>query len=141
MADGGRFQRDVADRSVVMFASFVGRGLHTTRAALSAASGVPESSLREYAGGAAMPVHVLLAIADHLPAAAINMITEPAGKRLIDAEKTDTNWDVLAAAAATLTSQVCEARADGVIDHVEDRQLKARGRVLAALLASAVEEG
>ena len=47
--------REVAERQVAMFGMFVGRGLKVTRAALTAASGVPESSLREYAAGDLTP--------------------------------------------------------------------------------------
>jgi hypothetical protein len=141
MADDRRYAREVAERQCAMFVSFVGHGRHTTFAALEAASGYPESTLRGYAGGAAMPVSALLALSDHLPRAAINMITEVGGKRLTDAEKSETNWDSLAAKTAGMTSAICEARADGQIDHVEKAILKQTGRELLAELAHAVEEG
>lgn len=141
MADAARFAQDVEERQVAMFASFVGQGNHTTFAALGRASGVPSASLRNYAGGAAMPVHVLLALSRHLPAEAINMLTEPAGKRLVDAERDAVNWDAVAAESAGLTFEICDARADGSIDHVERSRLRRRARTLAAQLSNLAEEG
>ena len=140
MSDGCRYQRDVAARQITMFGSFVGPGLHTTRAALSSASCVPTSSLRDYANGTAMPLHAVLSIAPHLPLAAINMLFEPAGKRLADIEKNATNWDALAAETAGLLGEICDARADGHIDHREDASLRRRSRGLAAKLQSVGEE-
>ena len=140
MADHGGYQRNVEARQVAMFASFVGRGLYTTRAALSAASGVPESTLASYAGGAAMPLHAVLSIADHLPAPAINMLFEPAGKRLCDAEQADANWDAVAASASKLTFEICDARSDGTLDHVERARLRSGARALAAQLTDVMED-
>ena len=134
MRDGHRLQRDVEARQIAMFASFVGRGTYTTRAALSVASGIPESTLGSYANGAAMPLHAVLALADHLPGAAINMMFEPGGKRLCDAEQAATNWDAVAASASKLTFEICDARQDGLIDHVERARLRAGARSLAAEL-------
>ena len=141
MAADSAIARDVTARQVTMFAMFVGPGLFTTRAALAVASGVPASSLKEYATGAAMPLHVALTLSRVLPAEAINMLTEPAGKRLVNAEASDTNWDALACAAAGLVGEVCDARKDGKIDHVEDAKLRQRTRALIAEAQSAVEQG
>jgi hypothetical protein len=139
MADVRHLAQDVVERQMTMFASFVGQSLTTTYAALAAASGIPASTLQSYAGGTTMPVHVLLAISRHLPAAAIDLITGPAGKRLIDADKSDTNWDALAAKTSGLTFEICDARSDGQIDHVEDARLRATARALAAELTSVAE--
>lgn len=127
--------RDVAERQVAMFAMFVGPGRFTTRAALSAASKIPESTLKSYAGGAAMPLHAALALSHFLPGEALNMLTEPAGKRLVDVERSAADWDGTAAEAAGLVADVCEARRDGRIDHIEDRRLKTRARRLIAELS------
>jgi len=124
-----------------MFGSFVGRGLYTTRAALAAASGVSASSLQDYANGAAMPLHAVLAIRPHLPGAAIDMLTEPGNVRFSSIDGQDTNWDAIAATAAGLVAEVCDARKDGKIDHVESARLKDRARGLIAEAISAVEEG
>lgn len=134
----GALARDVAERQVRMFSMFVGQGLYTTRAALAAATGIGVSSLREYAAGAAMPLAVALALSKVLPAEAINMMLEPAGKRLCDADATATNWDGLAAQAAGLVADVCTARADGHIDHTEDARLRQRTRTLIAEAQGAV---
>ncbi|WP_242095438.1 hypothetical protein [Sphingomonas sp. CROZ-RG-20F-R02-07] len=136
MADPCDYQRKVAARQATMFDSFVGPGLHTTRAALAAASCVPASSLREYALGATMPLHVVLAIAPHLPAAAIDLLFEPAGKRLADRERSSTNWDEVAVETVGLIAEICDARADGVIDHREDASLRRRSRHLASKLTA-----
>lgn len=126
---------------MTMFASFVGPGLFITTAALSRACHIPEASLRNYAGGAAMPVHVLLCLSRHLPAEAIDLMTEPAGKRLIDAERATANWDAVAAELAGLTFEICDARADGQIDHVERAKLRTGARAVAARLNNLAEEG
>lgn len=140
MADNLRYQRDVEDRQVAMFNSFVGKGLYITRAALSEASGVPSSTLASYAGGTAMPLHAILVLSHHLPAAAINMMFEPAGKRLCDAEQKDANWDAVAASASMLTFEICDARSDGQIDHVERARLRQRARAVAAQLTGVMGE-
>lgn len=141
MSAESRISRDVADQQVKMFAMFVGRGLFVTRATLSAATDVPESSLREYAKGAAIPLHVVLALRRALPAAAINMLCEPGDARMVTAEEGEACWNGVAAASARLTSAVLLATADGHIDHREKADLKNLGRDLAAHLAAAVEGG
>lgn len=134
MSDNLRYQRDVEARQVAMFASFVGPGLYITRAALSSASRISPSTLASWANGAAMPLHAILMLSHHLPAAAINMMFEPAGKRLCDAEQKNANWDAVAASASMLTFEICDARADGDIDHVERARLRRRARDVAAQL-------
>lgn len=127
--------RDVAARQVAMFSMFVGPALFTTRAALASASKIPESTLRSYAQGAAMPVHALLTLARFLPGEAIHMLTEPGGKRLVDITRSEADWDGAAAEAAGLVADVCEARRDGRIDHVEGSRLARRARHLIAELS------
>ncbi|MCH4893982.1 hypothetical protein GO308_12740 [Sphingomonas sp. SFZ2018-12] len=141
MSADSRIAQDVADRQVAMFAMFVGPGLFTTRAALSVASGIPESTLKSWAGGAAMPFHAVLALRRFLPAEAINMMSEPGGFRLVPFEAIETNWDAIAADSAGLVGEVCEARRDGKIDHIEDARLKRRARHLAAVLSEIGEAG
>jgi len=119
---------------MAMFASFVGPGLYITRVALASASGISASTLGSWAGGAAMPLSAILALSHHLPAAAINMMFEPAGKRLVDADEKTANWDAVAASASMLTFEICDARADGQIDHVERARLRQRARAVAAEL-------
>lgn len=140
MSDHSAMQREVAERQVAMFASFVGRGCYTTRAALSAASKIPDSTLREWAAGTAMPLSALLTLRRHLPAEAINMLTEPGDARLVGIEQQDTNWDAIAAGAAGLTFEICEARKDGSVDHVERARLRQRARGLIAELSDVVTE-
>lgn len=132
--------RDVADRQVQMFAMFVGPSLAMTRAALSAASKVPESTLKSYAGGAAMPLHVVLTLARFLPGAALNMLTEPGGLRLVATETSETNWDAIAADTASLTFEICEARKDGTIDHTEKARLRRTARRVVAELNEVIAE-
>ncbi|WP_191864479.1 hypothetical protein V3I01_09730 [Sphingomonas sp. gentR] len=139
MSDHAAMQRDVAARQIAMFSSFVGRGLHTTRAALSAASGIPESTLREWAGGATLPLSAVFTLRRHLPAQAIAMICEPGDVRLVDIETSETNWDEIASETAGLTYEICEARRDGHIDHVERAKLQHRARALGAALADIIE--
>lgn len=139
MARDARLAQDVAERQRAMFAMFVGRGLYATRAALAAASGIPESSLRGYADGAAMPFHAVLALGPCLPREALNMLAEPGGLRLVDVEQAASDWDASAAAAAGFVAEVCEARRDGHIDHVETARLQRRARELNALLSDVAE--
>ena len=141
MSADGRIARDVAERQAAMFAMFVGPGRFTTRAALSAASGMPESTLKSYANGAAMPLHAVLILADYLPGSAINMLTEPGRRRLVAIEIADSDWDGAAAEAAGLVAEVCEARRDGNIDHSEDARLKSRARQLIAELSEIAGTG
>jgi hypothetical protein len=140
MSAESRLAQDVADRQVSMFAMFVGPGLHTTRAALSAASKIPESTLKSWANGAAMPLHGALALNKFLPAVAINMLTEPGDVRFADIETADTNWDAIAANTASLTFEICEARQDGKIDHGEAARLRRKARTLVAELSDVIDE-
>ena len=140
MSDHAAMQRQVADRQVAMFGMFVGRGLHTTRAALSVASKIPESTLREWAGGAAISIAGLLTLRRFLPAQAINMLTEPGEARLVDAETTEANWDAIAAGAASLTFEICDARKDGTVDHVERARLRQHARGLIAELTDVIAD-
>jgi len=130
--------RDVANRQMAMFAAFVGPGLFITRAALVRASGIPESTLRSWAEGAAIPLHAAMALRRFLPAEAIDMLTEPGGVRFTSIDLEETNWDAIAAEAAGLTFEICEARKDGVIDHVERARLRQRARGLSAGLADVI---
>ena len=141
MPDQSSMARNVAERQVTMFRLFVGPGLHVTREALSRASGVPASSLKDYAGGAAMPLHVALTLSRFLPAEALALLTEPAGMRLVPIEADETNWDALAAEASGLVTEVCVARSDGVVDHVESAKLRRRVRKLIASCEGAVIGG
>ncbi|MDQ2762680.1 MAG: hypothetical protein M3Y22_04075 [Pseudomonadota bacterium] len=141
MAVESAMARDVEDRQVAMFSMFVGQGLRTTRAALAAASKIPESTLKSWANGAAMPLHSVLHLRKFLPAEAINMMTEPGGVRFSAIEVAETNWDAIAADAAGLVGEVCDARRDGVIDHIEDARLRRRARQLVAELSEVAETG
>lgn len=141
MADLDGLARDIAARQVTMFAMFVGQGRFATRAALSRASGIPESTLKDYASGTAMNLATVLHLRRFLPAEAINMLSEPGDARIVDTEASDTNWDEIASSAAQLVGDICDARKDGKIDHVEDRHLRQRARALIAEAQSAVEAG
>ena len=138
MRDEDAFCRDIGEKQRAMFRLFVGQGQHIGYAALSAATAIdgsdpiPKTTLQSYAAGVTMPLTAVLKLSRVLPAEAINMLTERAGKRLVDAEATDTNWDLVAAEAADLVSEVCTARIDGIIDHVEDARLRAKTRKLIA---------
>lgn len=133
--------REIAARQVAMFSMFVGPGLYTTRAALSRATGLPESTLKEWAGGAAMPFHGGLTLSRFLPGEALNMVTEPAGKRLVDAERAETSWDKLACGTARLAASICEARDDGTISHGERANLTRQTRALIAHAEAMVGDG
>lgn len=139
MAADHPIAREVADRQVTMFAMFVGVGLFTTRAALSRASGIPESTLREWANGAAMPFHGALILSKYLPLEAINMIAEPGGKRFADALSAASNWDSVAAAFSDMVASICKARSDGRIDHVEDAELRTFLRVAIGEASRAID--
>lgn len=141
MSAEGNLAQDIVERQRTMFSMFVGPRLHTTRAALAAASKIPDSTLKSWAAGAAMPLHGLLTLRRFLPAAAIDMLTEPGGVRFTEIEGAEASWDAIAADAAGFVSEVCEARKDGKIDHVEDARLKQRARALAAELCDAVQSG
>lgn len=120
--------RETVHRQQQMFDMFVGPGLHVTRAALAAASGVPASTLRDLAAGSAITVAQLMALRRFLPPEAINMITEPGGAHVIDTQADASTWDEVAADAAGLLSDVMEAKRDGVVDHAEAARLRRRTR-------------
>lgn len=141
MSSDSAMARDCTDRQIAMFKMFVGPGLYTTRAALFAASRIPESTLKSWAAGAAMPLHSVMTLRRFLPAAAINMLTEPGDCRMIAIEASATNWDALTADAAGFVAEVCTARSDGKIDHVEEAKLRQRARVLIAELSDVAETG
>lgn len=141
MASDSAMAHDCADRQMAMFAMFVGPGLYTTRAALAAASRIPESTLKSWAAGAAMPLHAVMTLRRFLPGAAINMLTEPGDCRLVSIEAAATNWDGITAEAAGFVAQVCDARSDGQIDHVEASRLRHRARKLIAELSDVAETG
>lgn len=124
--------RETVHRQQQMFAMFVGPGLHVTRAALAAASGVPASTLRDLAGGSAITVAQLMALRRFLPPEAINMITEPGGAHVIDTQADASCWDDVAADAAGVLSDIMEAKRDGIVDHVEDKRLRQRTRAFIA---------
>jgi hypothetical protein len=88
-----------------------------------------------------MPLHAVLHLRKFLPAEAINMMTEPGGVRFSAIEVAETNWDAIAADAAGLVGEVCDARRDGVIDHIEDARLRRRARQLVAELSEVAETG
>ena len=126
--------RDAVERQCAMFAQFVGDNdpAKITRVALSRLSGFPASTLQGWAGGVTMPHYAVLILSQHLPAQAINLLFEPVGKRLVDAESAPADWDGLAARAAGFTAEICEARRDGKIDHIESARLRKSGRALIA---------
>lgn len=141
MPDAGGLQRDIAERQRAMFGLFVGPRLFVTRAALAAATGIPTSTLQDWAQGVTAPLWGVLALARVLPREAINMLTEPAGFRLTDCDPGLACWDGLAAEAAGLTSDICEARRDGRIDHREEARLRKRARALIADAQAVVDGG
>lgn len=120
--------RETVHRQQQMFAMFVGPGLHVTRAALAAASGVPASTLRDLAAGSAITVAQLMALRRFLPPEAINMVTEPGGAHVIDTAADTACWDEVAADAAGLLSDIMDAKRDGVVCHMEDARLRKRTR-------------
>ena len=132
MSPDHRFQRDVAARQVAMFAMFVGPGLFVTRAALADASGIPPSTLREWAQGAAMPLHAFLTLSRFLPASALAMLTEPAGLRLVGAEEQDSSWSEVAVEGSRLVADFVERGADGIYDHQDKAALSPRLRTFMA---------
>jgi len=140
MSAESRIAHEVAERQVMMFSMFVGPGTPMTRAALSVRTGIPESSLKSYANGAAMPLHVALVLRKFLPREAMNMLTEPGDARFAPIEQAEACWDGIAAAASGLVAEICMARSDGNIDHVEKAKLQARARAVTAQLSDAIDD-
>ncbi|TZG24889.1 hypothetical protein [Sphingomonas montanisoli] len=135
--------RETARQQREMFARYVGPNdpNKISNRALAKATGIGATTLAELANGSAMTVAQMLALRSVLPPEAINMLLEAGDARLVDAETAETNWDDLAANAAGLVSDVCEARRDGKIDHVEKGRLRKRTRELIAKAQHAVEDG
>ncbi len=140
MSAEGRIAQEVAERQVMMFSMFVGPGTPMTRAALAVRTGIPESTLKSYANGSAMPLSTALILCKFLPREAMNMLTEPGDVRFAPVEQEEACWDGIAATASGLVAEICMARSDGKIDHVEKRQLQARARAVAAQLSDAIDD-
>jgi hypothetical protein len=107
-------------------------------------TGVPLGSLRSYATGTTMPVHVLLKLARVIPAHLVNLVTEPGGKVLADAEPDEADLDDAVIAALEMALKWAKARhpksPSGVaIDHTErpDIELAAAAVQIAASKAAA----
>lgn len=116
-------------------------------AVLAKATGTPEDTLRSYKPlpsreASAMPLQVFIKLA-RIPGLSdlCSMLIEDSGHSLAAIEPKDTGWDVVAAEAAQLTAEICTARADGRIDHVEDAKLRSRSRKLIAEMQSAITHG
>jgi len=140
MSADSRLAQEIAERQILMFSMFVGDGTPMPRSALAAASGIPTSTLKSYANGTAMPLSTALILRKFLPREAMNMLTEPGDARFTPIEHSEACWDGIAAAASGLVAEVCVARSDGKIDHVEAAKLKTRARAVIAQLSDAVDE-
>lgn len=133
--------RETVRRCQQMFGSFVGPGRHIGYAALAAASGIGKQTLYDIAAGSQITFAQILALRPHLPADAINMISEVGDVRLVDAEREDGNWYEVAAAGASLVSDIAMAASDGHIDHQERAKLKKRTREFIAQAQHMAESG
>lgn len=132
MSADDRFSRDLVDRQADIFRLYVGPGRRFSWGALSDATATSQSTLKSYANGVQMPLHVALRLIAVLPPEAGNMLIESCGYRLapIDADADD--WAGVGAEASMLTFEIFEAEQDGRIDHVEREKLRRRGRSLIA---------
>jgi hypothetical protein len=133
MADCNDSSRDVDKRVGDVFRMFVGQGRRISYAALVEATGVPLTSLKGYAGGVAMPLHVALRLIPALPREAANMLVEPCGHKLVPFDAADKDWLSLAEKSASFAAKVIRYQAtNGHIDHAEDADLLRDARELAA---------
>lgn len=111
---------------------------------LAAETGIPYSSLRSYAPAnkdmpaSAMPVHVLLKLAAVIPAHLVNLMLDPGGKALTDAEPDEADLDDAVIAGLELAIKWAKARhprsSSGIaIDHTERPDIE---RAVAAATAA-----
>jgi hypothetical protein len=132
MSNDCKFVQDAAFRQISVFDAYVGQTKKFTYGFLAEITDIPQSTLRAYGGGMAMPYHVLIRLLQHLPPEAGNQLMAPSGYALrhIDVDKDD--WTGIGKEAALLTFEIIEAQSDGFVDHVEVEKLKSRCRSLAA---------
>lgn len=101
-----------------------------TLGVLSASTGIPLSTLRDYSPAkpidpaSAMPVHALLKLAAVIPAHLVNLMLAPGGKVITDAEPDEADLDDAVIAALEMALKWARARhpnsSSGVaIDHTE----------------------
>lgn len=59
---------------------------------------------------------------------------------LAPVEAPETGWDIVAAGTAELVAEICVARADGKIDHVERARLREKAGPVIAIIQGAIAE-
>jgi hypothetical protein len=101
-------------------------------------TGIPYGTLRSYVSGTAMPVSALLKLAKVIPAHLINLMLDPGGKALTDAEPDEADLDDAVIAGLELAIKWAKARhprsSSGIaIDHTERPDIE---RAVAAATAA-----
>lgn len=129
-----QFGRDLAIAQADLFRLYVGPSRRFSWGDLSAATLIPVSTLKSYANGVAMPLHVALRLIAVLPPEAGNRLLRPSGYRLAPIEPEDDDWAGIGAEASMLTFEIFEAKSDGFVDHREREKLKRRAASLSAKL-------
>lgn len=84
-----------------------------------------------------MPLHVYVALCRILPDDLTSLVLDGADKRIVPLESSPEAWLGVAAEASGLAAEICEAKADGKITHIEQARLEKRARKLAAKMAGA----
>lgn len=134
----GHIQPDfVRERFQRALSTYVGRGRPYTQELLSERTGIPVSTMADHLAGKTTPsLHALIAYMRELPEAFSSAILEQANLfavRLPDSAPTDGE---LLRASASFNSDVCEAMADGRIDHREGAELAPKAFNVASMNAA-----
>lgn len=96
---------------------------------LARTSGIKLSTIKGWRDGAVMPAYALGELG--LPDEVTSMVLDPYKKHVGTDEPDDGDVDALARDAAGYVSEYVDAKADGVVTHIEKARLKGRARRLA----------
>lgn len=130
MANVDRESQDIiARQETVLRLAERDHGLTIKR--LSAETGLPDSVLRSYKTGTAMPLHNAVKLAAVLPDHLVSLWFEPAGKSVIDMPRDeDALMQELLREATGYAAEHVDRAADGAICHIDKSALRERARRL-----------
>ncbi len=133
MANVDRESQDIiARQETVLRLAERDHGLTIKR--LSAETGLPDSVLRSYKSGTAMPLHNAVKLAAVIPDYLISLWFEPAGKSVIDMPSDeDALLQQLLGETTSYSAEHVERQADGTICHLDKAALRERARRLGAV--------
>lgn len=102
--------------------------------AIAARSPLPVSTLKGWREGNAMPAWALGALGEAgVPDHLLSLVLEPFGRHVGTDESDDGDLDHLGRESAHYLAEHADAKADGVVTHIEKAKLKGRARRIAGV--------